>query len=139
MVVVTTELSPPLTTPAPPGTVSQSGSGPSLSMPASSSANVFPAPPTTTAWCGSRPGLIIRKVVSPAGIVSGAPNAYSVAVMVTILITGGAARLAGLQAATIASKENGRHWVTNGLLGLMFEQDDAREAFELRTPFFRGE
>src|SRR6266511_6102408 len=121
MVVVTTELSPPLTTPAPPGTVSQSGSGPSLSMPASISANVFPAPPATTAWCGSRPGLIIRNVVSPAGIVSGAPNAYSVAVIVTTLITGGAGGLAGPQASTRASKDSGRHWVTNGLLKLMFE------------------
>jgi len=72
---VTTELSPLVTTPAPPGTVSHSGNGPSFIIAASSSANVFPAPPATTAWCGSRPGLIIRSVVRPAGIVSGALNA----------------------------------------------------------------
>src|SRR2546428_6037858 len=76
---VATPVSPRVTALGPPGNVIQDGGGVwrfiVAASPAWKSAAVLPSPNRTReAWCSSFPWLTRRKVVRPAGILSGIPN-----------------------------------------------------------------
>src|SRR3989442_15469067 len=80
---VATPVSPRVTALGPPGNVIQDGGGVwrfiAAASPAWKSAAVLPSPNRTReAWCNSFPWLTRRKVVRPAGILSGIPKAWVV-------------------------------------------------------------